>query len=200
MSKEVVALVAVGVFFWVVVKNPPTVNGPAGTTEIPTETTLSGIRGANDADSVITLTSRDEKRTSLGRLFVRDDRVFEPDGSLEPRNLVDAKRERYAYLLQFGIDAGGWGAGYLGSLSDDGDTRRVQYGVRFSPARIFYGAVAPDIVAGEESAGIGISVYPITDRCGRFWKHAGLGAWYLFPYDRRDNPAWSFGLSFSTYP
>jgi hypothetical protein len=200
MSKEAVALVAVVAFIWVVVKNPPTVKGPAGTTEIPTETSLAGVRGEDDADSAITLTSRDEQRTYLGRLLVRDDRVYEPDGSREPRNLVDARRERFAYLLRFGLDAGAWGAGYLGSSSEDGDTRRIQYGVRFSPVRLLYGTVAADVVAGEESAGIGVSVYPITDRCGRFWEHTGLGAWYLVPYDRRDRPAWALGLSISTYP
>lgn len=196
MSREVLALVVIGFFFWTVIRNPPSVQGPAGTAEIPTSNSLAGVRDKGAADAEITFTARDEKRSYLGRLLVRDGRVFEPDGTQEPRNQFDAERRRYRYLLDFPLDAGAWCGAYL---ADGENTSRIQFGGRFSPVRLLYGTTALDVVASEDVAGIGVSVYPITDRCGSFWEHTGLGAWYVVPFDRSDRPAWVIGISISTH-
>jgi hypothetical protein len=178
---------------WTILFNPPTLTLPPGTKEVAHHIATGIMRESNDVDETIKIS--DEKGIDLGHLFIRDGRMLEPTSPAEP-NKFSTERTEYRYLIDLRSDIGVWSGAFLGS----GETNRIQYGLRYSPTRLLYGTVAPDLIVGEEAAGLGISVFPATDRCGRFWLHTGLGAWYVIPYDKDDKPATCLGLSIGLRP
>jgi hypothetical protein len=72
-------------------------------------------------------------------------------------------------------------------------------GLRFSPLRLGYDCVAPDLVVTNEWAGAGVSFFAPERFVGSDWKHLGLGAWYGYPFrGQPDGPGgWTVGASFS---
>jgi len=104
----------------------------------------------------------------------------------------------YYFIDAERLDLGTW-AGVRTASSDI--IPRGQVGVRYSPARLGFGLLAPDIVASRDVGGVGLSLFPPPRYCGRVWSHFGLGAWYTFPFrDSSSGPSWCYGLSFSTRP
>jgi hypothetical protein len=127
-------------------------------------------------------------------------RVFDVDGELRADvsnpdyfNITIREHEHFA---SFRTDLGMWGAG---SLADETE-QRFQYGLRYSPLRLFFDTVAADVVVSDESIGVGASAYPTPDSWGHPWHHAGIGAWYLVPFDDAAEPDFAIGLSFSILP
>jgi hypothetical protein len=55
-------------------------------------------------------------------------------------------------------------------------------GIRVSPARVLYGVLAPDLLVGSRSAGVGVSVYAPADLIPRDYGRFGLGLGYLADY------------------
>ncbi len=112
---------------------------------------------------------------------------------------VDAKPDvtidviRHEYLYDPGFDIGTFG-GYAVS----GTVPRFQVGLRYSPVRLSWGILAPDVVASQTAAGVGLSVYPPSTYFGRWWDHFGLGGWYVAPYDG-SHGAVVVGLAFSSH-
>ena len=85
-------------------------------------------------------------------------------------------------------------AGYRGGSDAAGE--RFETGLRYSPVRTLWGTLAPDLVVGRYSAGIGASFYP-PRQLGRFWRHWGVGIWETAPYEGT-GIGWCAGLTFST--
>lgn len=159
------------------------------------ETAYHGIRPANAADGVLTIT--DDQGSLVAGIHIRHDRVSlervgptrDPDGT---EHHFTTRYERDVYLWDTDLDCG-TAAGY--SLAD---TRRFQTGLRWGAVRLLYGIVACDAVAFQDCAGAGISLYPPAEYLGDLWTHIGLGGWYAAPY-RGGHPGLVFGLSFSTH-
>lgn len=97
-----------------------------------------------------------------------------------------------------GLDLGTWAAYRKGSTED---TSGFQTGIRYSPVRLGWGIVAPDLVVSADVVGGGFSFYPPPQFVGGWWRHIGLGAWYTVPFGDDtglDSSEWSYGLSFTT--
>lgn len=190
-DQDVERVVIVGVLIfviWTVLVNPPKTQLPEGTQEAPHRVEHGLYRDDNAKDEQISLSDREG--VHLGDLFLRDGRVLEPS---EKPNSFATEWTSYRYLLDLSPDVGTWAGVYRGSR-----VSRLQYGLRLSPGRLLYRVVSPDLVVGEESAGLGFSLY--TPALGPFWSHTGIGAWYVYPYDRDAKPDVVVGLTLALYP
>jgi hypothetical protein len=189
----IILVVFVGVTFWF--NHPaPSTNGLQPVTEESAHFHL--LRHQGDGDGLVTVTAptSDIGRTARyvlddGRLYQADD---EPDGGKDA--ITASVRPDYYLIDSTKLDLGAWSAYRTGSHTDG----RFQVGVRYSPVRLFYGTIAPDLVASEDVIGAGLSVYPPERLVGRYFDHIGLGGWYGAPFDG-GNPSWMFGLTFSTH-
>lgn len=106
----------------------------------------------------------------------------------------DPQLSRDYYLIDPGLDLGTW-AGYTGRHGDSRDDFDV--GLRYSPARLLFGTVAPDLLVGTKEAGVGISLYPPKSVFGPGWNHLGVGIGRLFDY-HDSGQSTAFYLGFST--
>ncbi len=86
--------------------------------------------------------------------------------------------------------------GAFGGISNIEGQRAAQLGARFSPCRLAFGVLSPDLVATNDAVGLGISLYPPSRAVGSTWAHFGLGAWYMAPWDG-GRPGTVFGVSTS---
>jgi hypothetical protein len=189
-------------FIWILAmaltsKPPPSIRGAP-----PVETTYEHplYRTSEQVDSEVV--AKDRSGPELGRWLLDDGQLYGPVGhDGKPLDPEDAKRvpitlEQVIYhpLWAPGIDLGTF-AGYRGG-SEVTPGERFETGLRFSPVRVLYGTLSPDLAVGRFGAGVGCSVYPPRS-LGRFWRHWGVGAWYLAPYDS-EPLSWCIGLTFST--
>lgn len=78
------------------------------------------------------------------------------------------------YWFDLGTDLGVYG-GYLLGTKNEKDVRSFDTGIKFSPCRIAFNYLSPDLLIGPQGAGIGLSFYPRPERFGKFWDHAGIG-------------------------
>lgn len=173
------------------------------------------VRGVSDGDGTIKLQSVLDGQ--FGTLVLRDGELFSKEKPAKPttgsttestENDGDKRITRETLFATFTpdyyliepldfsrLDLGTW-IGYKGS--EEG----YKGGIRFSPVRLLYGAIAADLVASKDSYGGGISFFPPPKVAGRIWSHIGIGAWYTFPYPSSDNDSigsgWNFGVAFST--
>lgn len=167
-----------------------------GKQPVVTRSAFHLVRTAGESDGVLDL--RDRGGVVLGSYVLRDRQLYETPEQAES-GVITAALIRDYYLIDPGFDLGVWGGwSQAGSDSDDDDDiSRFQAGFRFSPARLLYGTVAPDLVASADVGGAGLTFYPPTHLVGQHWRHLGVGAWYVAPFDGSD-PGWAFGISFST--
>lgn len=100
---------------------------------------------------------------------------------------------KHRYLTDYDIDVGSW-VGF--KVEGNGETSGIDVGVRYSPVRFAYGVIAPDILISPEQAGVGVSIYPVTQTVSPFFQHTGLGISYLADYD--GGSGWVPYLSIST--
>jgi hypothetical protein len=128
-----------------------------------------------------------------GRLLQAGNRFYvESDG-----RRLEARVTNDYYFYSPGLDLGTIAGFRGGARGSDGDTFAV--GVRASPARIFYGTVAPDIVLTQDWIGLGASAYLPANVVGDAWSHVGAGAWYGYPTrgESYGDPGWVVGISLS---
>ena len=192
MSEAFWGLTAIGLIattFWFSHTPAPSI---AGDVTVPTTTRFHGWRGDKDADG--TLQVFDDKNNLAAAFHVRDNRVSEIPTSRDPgEQHYRTNFERDFYLGQTDLDLGAW----TGYSKLDGP-RHWQTGVRYSPVRFLYDAVSADLAVSQSAAGAGISLFPPADSLGDFWRHVGVGVWYVAPFDG-GSPGLIFGLSFSTH-
>jgi hypothetical protein len=179
---------------WVIFSTPITMgDAPDGTKKVKTSSNFDIKMDNGDADETIKIYD-DETGENLGYLFVKNGRVFEPDGTDIEENRFKTERVVNKYLVEFEVDLGVWSGVYIGK---DSGIDRIQTGARCSPAKLLYGAVSPDIVFSQETAGIGASFYVPSESIPSFWNKIGAGAWYCVPYDGNSDPDWCIGLTTS---
>ena len=158
---------------------------------VPLKNAFAMFRGSGEADSVLAV--HDASGSVVARYSLLDGDVFQkPEQAASGE--FSAVHTRRQFFIDPGIDLGAW-TGYR-TEADDEDSR-VQVGIRYSPVRLAFGTLAPDLVLSQETMGVGASLY-LPRSLGRTWHGIGLGAWYCAPYDGGD-PGPVFGLSFSTH-
>jgi hypothetical protein len=177
----VIAYVA-WMFWGMTAQPPPSVDGMV---PIPYETTrLHGWKGPSDGEGLLTITNR--SGDTVAQYVVGDSGVLHEDPGQQREGQFRASFEPSLYIGRWWFDVGAFAAA---------NTEDQYLGLRISPARLFYGTVAPDIVGSESSIGLGVSVFPPARNVGD-WSHIGVGCWYLHDLDRGDNRL-SLGLSTS---
>jgi hypothetical protein len=106
------------------------------------------------------------------------------DGVYEPKKQSAGSPFKFEYTvhlkpIKIGLDPGWWG----GFQSFQGEDRNsFDMGFRLSPARLLYGVVAPDLLLGTQSAGIGASFYLPTTIGTGIWKKIGIGGAWMAGY------------------
>jgi hypothetical protein len=148
-------------------------------------------RGESDADRSLDI--KDAKGGPRARILERDGMFYDPDGS-PIRTIVTPD----LYFGKFHYDLGAF-AGFRPASRGYPDLNPLTAGLRFSPCRLGYDTIAPDLVITNDWAGAGASFYLPEHLAGPDWKHFGLGAWYGYPFrGRSDAPGgWAVGASFS---
>jgi hypothetical protein len=148
-------------------------------------------RGKSDADR--TLDFKDAHGRTVARVLERDGVFYDPEGS---RFSTVSTDDLYFAKPQYDIGAF---SGFRPASRGIDELDPFTAGLRFSPIRLCYDVVAPDVVITNDWAGAGASVYLPERFVGSDWKHLGLGAWYGWPYrGREDGPGgWTVGLAFS---
>lgn len=168
----------------------------------PTDNPLQGVRSNGDRpDATLTVNPPGSPDSWTLALF---------DGNLlyEPREQAErpaAEKWNYTYRLNrytidYTDDVGAW-VGFRVAKSDGSEPDRsrevgLDVGLRYSPVRLAYGVVSPDILASPRQAGIGISIYPPTSTVHPALQHFGVGVAYLADY--HGGAGWSPYLSLST--
>jgi len=153
-------------------------------------------KGYDAVDATITAT--DTSGHNLGTWYSMGDQLYTKPrrpGDPEPPIRLTITRERD--LFSEGWDIGTWGS-YWSGRNDSRDSR-FQVGIRISPLRILYDTIAFDAVVSKDAVGAGLSFYLPSDHVDPWWRHWGLGAWWLAPTSGAA-PGWAVGLSFSTHP
>ncbi len=163
---------------------------PDGSHPVETKTRFHLAAGADRVDGEIT--AYDLAGAPLGHWWLDRGRVYEPTDGTTNRAVL--KLTKHEYFYDPGLDLGAWTG-----FTTGGDVPGLQIGLRCSPVRLFYGTVAPDIVATRDAAGLGGSLYLPAEYFGKWWNHVGVGAWYLAPY-RGGSGSVAVGVSFSTLP
>jgi hypothetical protein len=102
---------------------------------------------------------------------------------------------RDRYLIDPGFDIGTFAGAYMGGSTENHDGMAV--GIRYSPVRLLYGTTAPDLLIGQDGAGVGLSLYPPPDYFGHNWSHFGIGFGRLWDYQGGDSDNILYG-SFTT--
>ena len=160
-----------------------------GKSPVTTSSSFHLWRSEGEADGTISV--RDGSGVVLGRYVLRDDGVFEsPEQAAGGPLHVSLTRDYY--LGDPGFDLGAWTGYYRGGRNGDA----LQAGLRVSPARFLYGTLAPDLIVSADVIGAGVTVFPPTQLVGSHWRHLGIGAWYVAPFDG-GAPGWAVGASFS---
>lgn len=159
-----------------------------------------GIRSKGDGDGTYDATAHAPDGSIIsGRFIADDDRLFITKPADDSAHVSLTFTPDYYLFDATRFDLGAW-SGYFnrsdGGASASNRADRFQAGLRYSPARLLYGTVAPDLVLSSDLVGGGISFYPPRKLAGRYFEHVGVGAWYCAPFDG-SNPGWSFGFSFS---
>lgn len=146
-----------------------------------------------DQDVDKTIDIKDDTGSTVARLFERRGLLYDPKGS--PHHTVVTPHLEF---VRPAYDIGAF-AGYRPASRHSTELDPFTAGLRFSPLRLGYGIVAPDLVITNQWAGAGASFYLPEGLAGVEWKHFGVGAWYGYPFrGQADAPGgWTVGLSFS---
>lgn len=176
--QNVIGLVVVGVLVFAVVfgRRPAPSITKAGAVPAETASAFHFLRGEGDVDYSIRL----GPNSDTSRVYGYEGYVYTAPGT-------SATVTTDYYFIDPGLD--------LGAVC----AARARYSglaVRASPVRLVYGCLAPDVVAGEHWAGVGVSAYAPAAWVGEFGHALGVGAWYTYPYDS-SGPGFALGLSLS---
>ena len=179
-AQEVVGVGVLALVAWAglsTVRQPPSnIAGKEPIHENPTRL-LFDTQQPGDSEGIITFKDPATGQP-LGVYAVGiDGRLYE--NPLKPNTRLEAEFTPSSHFNSPHFDVGGFGG--LGDFA--GTARPIQVGVRYSPTRLGFGWVAPDLVASTEAVGAGVSIFPTSRTVGYPWYHLGVGAWYMAPWD-----------------
>jgi hypothetical protein len=169
---------------------------------VPTENTWIGTRSHDDKpESDFDIQSPDGDHFGLSIYaggVPYQERVQAESGKSGDKPGWSYKWTVHRYPIDYDTDLGAW-AGFRVASTDgnkpEGETG-LDIGLRYSPIRLGYGVVSPDILISPRQAGLGISVYPPAQTVRYPFNKLGLGLGYLADYD--GGTGWSPYLSLST--
>lgn len=156
---------------------------------VPLKVTDNKTEGArsngNAPDATLKITTPDGKDSWRLAVF---------DGSLlyEPKEQADrpaSEQWTYEYRInRYGLDytrdIGAWAGFRVSETTTDNDKGDVglDVGIRYSPVRLGYGVISPDILVSPRQAGVGVSFYPPAQSVSPLLQHFGLGVAYMADY------------------
>ena len=182
-------LVAVAATLWFNMTPAATLNGKD---IIPPKTQFHMLRTGDQVDGTVKVT-----HVPSGDSFTTDvsSGQFYQDPEQGESGKWNTKILRDRYMIDPGLDIGTFAGAYMGGSTEGHDAMAV--GIRYSPVRLLYGTLAPDLLATSDAAGVGLSLFPPPDYFGHAWNHVGIGFGRLWDYDggQSDNIGY---LSFST--
>lgn len=187
MDSNPIALVLLAGFVGFVLWNTGPVQTVNGQNVVPTKTNYDWWRSEGEADASFDVYS--DSDVFLASFNIVDNRLYQSPEQ-EQAGRIKIKATHNFFGGDPGFDLGALAAYHKGMESD-----RFQVGVRYSPLRLGFNAIATDFVITEDTAGVGLSFYLPSK--GKWYSKFGLGAWYLAPFAHGD-PAFAYGLSFST--
>lgn len=94
----------------------------------------------------------------------------------------DYTQHRYAF--DYTKDIGAWVGFRVARTTTDNDKGDVglDVGIRFSPLRVAYGVISPDLLVSPRQAGVGVSFYPLSQSVAPMFQHFGVGVAYMADY------------------
>lgn len=104
----------------------------------------------------------------------------EPSGEAEGSKPWRYELKVHRYPFDWSTDLGAWGGFYT---DPDEKSGKLDIGLRYSPVRLAYGVVAPDILVSPNQAGFGGSLYLPAQTGHGVWKHLGVGLGYTVEFD-----------------
>lgn len=162
----------------------PTLSNLSTVTQLPSSFKLLGT--PNDATGTFEI--HDRKTGTLIGAFYTDDRgVLYATPEQATHGTITGAYKPTTTALRLGTDFGAV-AGYSATQGPIG-------AVRYSPARIFDN-IAPDVIAGPQAFGLGISLYLPRTYGPQWLSHIGVGAWYTSDLHGAMSPV--LGLTLST--
>ena len=163
----------------------PTLTNLSTVTQLPSSFKLLGT--PNDATGTFEI--HDRKTGALVGAFYTDDRgvLYDTPEQADHGSITGAFKP-VTTALRLGTDLGAV-AGYSATQGSVG-------AVRYSPFRIFDN-IAPDIIAGPQALGLGVSLYLPRTYGPQWLSHVGVGAWYTSDLHGGMSPV--IGLSVSTH-
>jgi hypothetical protein len=180
VAAAILAFVVITTF--VLQGRPPSLDGKKA---VEQKTEMSMYRLGEEVDGELQVKDRETGR--VGRYLVRDNQLYIADEATEKQ--FESALTRNYYAFDWGFDIGAW--------SGPAVHTRLDAGVRYSPARLLYGTIAPDVLLSGHSYGLGMSLYPPPQYAGRYWRHLGVGVGRLTDFG--DGAIYNtFYLSFST--
>lgn len=100
----------------------------------------------------------------------------------------------HRYPFDWTTDLGAWAGFHTDTESQSGE---LDIGLRYSPIRLAYGVIAPDILVSPNQAGIGGSLYMPAQSTHGVWNSLGVGLGYAVEFDGGGD-GWLPYLSLST--
>lgn len=171
-----------------------------GETTVPTSTAFHALSRSGEAEGSLRVHAGRELPPGTTLFFdVRRGRLWEPKGQPEARAAagIEATFQRNRDLLDIHESLfDDWGTYAGGVVSRGGGGLHV--GLRLSPARMLYGVLAPDVMAGEHEVGAGVVVFPPPDLLGSWLSHWGVGLGHLWSTSDGSSSTAVY-LAFSTY-
>jgi len=104
----------------------------------------------------------------------------DPPGEAEGSKPWRYELKVHRYPFDWSTDLGAWGGFHTDPESESG---KLDIGFRYSPIRIAYGVIAPDILVSPNQAGLGGSLYMPAQTTHGIWRHMGVGLGYTVEFD-----------------
>jgi hypothetical protein len=106
--------------------------------------------------------------------------------------------EIHRYPIDFETDLGAWAGFRVSTETIDRSKSETGFdiGLRYSPTRLMYGVISPDLLISPRQAGIGVSVYLPAQTVSYPFNKLGIGIGYLADYN--GGSGWTPYASFST--